>query len=374
MQAKMKLLVLTSRYTATRDIIEEDFGRQTRLFSALKKLDYEIDFFCADYRKFENKNTKLHGINVKIRPFSFFYFFDFLKNLNAALKNKKYDALIATSDPLWGIVGYFFAKKHKIKFIYDLHDNYETYDTYKIPFFSYIDNFVLKKADLLTTVSYALKDKIKSARSNNVFVVQNGVDINLFRPMNKLECRKKLRLPKDAKIIAYAGSIQRLQGINLLIDVFVSLRKEIGNLYLVIAGRFYGDEQKFINLDKEGIIYLGSFAQNDVAKLINAADVMVVPNPENEFTKYCFPYKVVEYMACNKQIVAADVGDVGLLLRKFGNCLCKENDKNDMAEKIKMQLNKNNKKVNYRQLAIKNSWDNIAVRLDKILKSKILLR
>ena len=33
----MKILVLTSRYTATRDIIGEDFGRQTRLFEALKK-------------------------------------------------------------------------------------------------------------------------------------------------------------------------------------------------------------------------------------------------------------------------------------------------------------------------------------------------
>src|SRR3990167_5566528 len=60
----MKILVLTSRYTATRDIIGEDFGRQTRLFAALKKLGHDIDFFVADYRKHENKNVKLHGIEV----------------------------------------------------------------------------------------------------------------------------------------------------------------------------------------------------------------------------------------------------------------------------------------------------------------------
>ena len=48
----MRILVLTSRYTATRDIINEDFGRQTRLFEALKKLNHNIDFFCADYKKF----------------------------------------------------------------------------------------------------------------------------------------------------------------------------------------------------------------------------------------------------------------------------------------------------------------------------------
>ena len=101
----MRILVLTSRYTASRDIINEDFGRQTRLFEALKKLGLGVDFFCADYNKFENKNTKLHGINVMIRPFSFFIFFSFLNSLNKLIKNNEYDILVATSDPLWGILG-----------------------------------------------------------------------------------------------------------------------------------------------------------------------------------------------------------------------------------------------------------------------------
>jgi len=47
----MRILVLTSMYTATRDIIGEDFGRQTRLFSSLKKFGHDVDFFVADYKK-----------------------------------------------------------------------------------------------------------------------------------------------------------------------------------------------------------------------------------------------------------------------------------------------------------------------------------
>lgn len=361
----MRLLVLASRYTATRDIIGEDFGRQTRLFAAMKKLGYDIDFFVADYRKHEKKDVKLHGINAAIRPFGIIYFFGFLKNLDNALKNKEYGALIATGDPLWGVIGHIFAKRHKAMFIYDLHDNYETYSTYNLPFFKYADRLALKGADIVTTVSYALKEKISGVRKKNVFVIQNGVDIKLFRPLDRLRCRKALKLPKNAKIIAYAGSIQRLQGIDLLLDAFDSLRREIKDITLVIAGRFYGNEQKFINLNREGVVYLGSLAQNRVVQLINAADAVVVPNPENEFTKYCFPYKVVEYMACNRPIVATDVGDVGILLKKFKGSLCRENDKSDMIEKIKMQLNK--KKVCYRRDVLKNSWDNIALRFDGIL-------
>ena len=364
----MKILVLTSRYTATRDIIVEDFGRQTRLFSAFKKLNHDIDFFVADYRKHENKNLKLNGINVMIRGFGIFYFFSFVMKLNNALKNKKYDYVIASSDPLWGIIGYSIARKNKVKFVYDLHDNYETYATYKIPFFNCIDSFVLRKSDIVTAVSHALRDKARKLRQNKVFVVQNGVDMGVFKPMNKTECRKKLKLPLDAKIIAYAGSIQLLQGIDILIDAFRDLSKGIGNLKLVIAGRFVKGEESRINLSHPGIIYLKSLPQKDVAGLINAADVAVVPNPENDFTKYCFPYKVVEYMACNARIVAADVGDVGLLLKNFKSSLCRENDKNDMAKKIKMQLSA--KSPNYRKIAARNSWDNLAKSLDRILRSQ----
>ena len=364
---KMKILVLTSRYTATRDIISEDFGRQTRLFEALRKLGHKIDFFVVDYIKHENKNLKLHGINVAIRAFGIFYFFRFLKNLNRVLKNKNYDVLIATSDPLWGVIGYIFTKIHKIRFIYDLHDNYEVYFAYKLPFFRLIDSYIIKKADIITTVSYSLKEKIRPIRKKKVFVVQNGADLKLFKPMDKLRCRNSLNLPKNAKLIVYTGSIQRLQGIDLLVEVFNELKKEVKNLKLAIAGRFFKGEEKKIDLKQKGIIYLKSLLQKEIVKLINAADVVVVPNPENAFTKYCFPYKVIEYMACNKPIVATKIGDVKKVLEKYPDALCLPDNKEDMKDKIKKQLNLDKK--DYRKLIEKNSWDNIALKLDGIIKN-----
>ncbi len=363
----MKILVITSRYTATRDIIKEDFGRQTRLFEALRKFKHEIHFFCADYKRFENKNTSLHGIKVFIRPFGAFYFFNFVSELKKTIKREKYDLIIATSDPLWGSIGYFISKKYKIRFLYDLHDNYETYATYKIPFFKYLDNFIIKNSDLVTTVSYSLKNKIKSIREKNVFVIQNGVDTSLFKPLNKNKCKGYLKLPKNAKIIAYTGSLQRTQGVDLLIEAFNSLKKEIPNLHLLIAGRFLKGEERYINLKHKGIIYKGgSLPQKDIIKVINSADVAVIPNTLNNFAKYCFPYKVVEYMACNAPIVATDVGDVGRILSTYKNSLCRPNDIEDMKNKIKKQLKM--KKANYRKTAEKNSWRNIAKKLDSLIR------
>ncbi len=368
----MKILVLTSRYTATRDIIDEDFGRQTRLFEALRKFGHDIDFFVADYRKFESKNTKLHGINVFVRPFGFFHFFSFISEFKKKAESGKYDLVIATSDPLWGTIGYF-APKNKARFLYDLHDNYEMYSSYNIPFFRHLDNFIIRKSSLITAVSHSLKEKIKSIRKEGVFVVQNGVDTELFKPMDRGKCRQRLKLPKNAKIIAYTGSIQRLQGIDVLADAFDLIKKEIPGLLLVIAGRYYPGEEGKINLRRKGIIYMGSLSQKDVVTLINAADVAVSPNPKNEFTKYCFPYKIVEYMACNANIASSNAGDVKQLLSGHKDCLFDASDINSMKKAILLQLDKKGKS-DFRKKAVKYSWANIAKELDKIIRNKIRTR
>ncbi|MBI3026864.1 glycosyltransferase family 4 protein [Candidatus Woesearchaeota archaeon] len=362
----MKILVLTSRYTATRDIIGEDFGRQTRLFEALRKFKHDIDFFCADYRKLENKDVKLHGINVFIRAFGFTHFFSFIRDLNEALKKKKYDLLMATSDPLWGIFGYYYAKKYNVKFAYDLHDNYETYLIYSIPFFWLMDRLVINKADIIITVSNSLKKKVGRIRNRKVFVIENGADLALFKPRDRIESRKKLRLPLNAKIIAYSGTLQRMQGIPLLVEAFESLKNDINGLLLVLAGRIRKVKGEILELDKKGIVWLKNLNQKEVVDLINAADVAVMPNPANEFTKYCFPYKIIEYMACNAKIVATEVGDVADITPK--ECLCKPDSTDALAQKIRFMLNSKSK-PSFRKIAERYSWDNMAKKLDKVIRN-----
>ena len=357
----MKILVLTSRYTASRDIIEEDFGRQIRIFSGLRKLGHEVNLFCVDQKKKENRNLKLHGMDVFIRPFSFFRLPTLLRGLFKTLKNKRYDLFIVSKEPLWALFAYIYSKVFKIDLIYDWHDNYETYESYKIPFFKYVDRFIVRKCKKVTCVSYALKDKLMKIKGKDVFVVENGVDLKLFRPLNKNICRKKLNLLRKAKIIGYVGSITKEKEISLLIDSFKELREEM-NIYLLIAGHI---GYKNFDLEQKNLIYLGSLNQKDVVVAINACDVVVIPSRVNEFSKYCFPYKCVEYMACNVPIVATAIGDVKERLCDYKDSLCKV-EKGDMIKKIKKQLKK--REVDYRKDLKGYSWDKIANKMDKVIK------
>ena len=362
----MKILVFTSRYTAGRDIINEDFGRQVRLFEQLSRLGHRIDFFCADYKKLENKNLDLHNLRIFIRPFKPLKLFSFLLELRKTIKNNKYDLIVGTSDPLWGVIGYFAAKKYGIKFVYDVQDNYAVYKSYKIPLFGLFERHVTRNSDLVMCASNILENNVKKIRKKETIVIPNGVDTKIFRPLGRADSRKKLKLPPDAKIISYIGSIQRIQGVGILIKGFEEVRKEIKNINLLIVGRIGTVVKENFDLGREGMIYLGSLPQKKVAYAINASDVLVIPYPKNKFTEVMFaPYKLVEFMACNKPVVVTDAGEMHRHI-KDKRMVAKAGDIEDLKEKMRYALNL--KEVNSRKAAMKFDWKNIARKLDKAIK------
>tara|TARA_Y100000310_G_scaffold272960_1_gene288208 strand:- start:287 stop:1357 length:1071 start_codon:yes stop_codon:yes gene_type:complete len=355
----MKILVVMKRFGANKDMVMQDFGRQIRLFENLKQ--HKIDFLCPDYTKKENKDVKLHNMDFYMRAINIMNPFNFLKDFNQTLKKGKYDVIVATTTPIIGFISYFFSKKYKIKLLYDLQDNYEIYDAYKIPFFKYIDKYVTKKADAVICVSNILKDKVKKFRKKPIYIIENGVEINLFKSMPKLRARKILKLPIKSKIIVYIGHISNIKGFDILYDAFKIVKEKCQNTYLLLSGKI----DKDIDLKKPNIIFKTFPKRKDVVAAINAADVAVLPNTENVFTKYCFPYKVLEYMACKVPIVATNIGDISKLLKNYEDSLCTPNSRS-LADKIIKNFNKN--KVNY-NIIKKYNWKNLSRKLDSILRN-----
>ena len=145
------------------------------------------------------------------------------------------------------------------------------------------------------------------------------------------------------------------------------LKKDVPKLKLILVGRVKKIKGEKIDINYKDIIRKQFPTQEGVAIALNAADVAVIPNRVNAFTKYCFPYKGVEYMACNTPIVATAVGDVANILKDYKNSLCRPDDVYDLAEKIKLQLSSD--KIDYGESIKDKTWDKIAFKLDKILKA-----
>lgn len=354
----MKILVIMKRFGANKDMVMQDFGRQIRLFEQLAK-KHIIHFLCPDYKKKESKIISRNRIKYIVMPASFLSLISFYNSLESLAKKEKYDAIIATTDPLIGILGYYFSKKHKIPFAYDLQDNFESYGAYKLPFVRYFDRRAVKNADIVFAVSESLKNLVSKFRKKPTYVIQNGIDLSLFKKIDKKNVRKKLSLPLNGRIIVYVGEISKAKGAAVMLDAFEIVRKKVPDAYLLLSG----EVQKGISIKRTNIIFEKFPQRENIVSALNASDVALIPNLESPFSKYCFPYKALEYMAMGLPIVATDMGDVSLLLKKYKGSLCKPNNAYDMAEKIISKLEKPGN-VDYSSDVKSLKWKVLADKLD----------
>lgn len=358
----MRVLVLTKRYTSAKDISRENVGRPYCLFAALQTIGNSVSFLLADYISKETLDVKKGQIQMKIRPLSLFRIFAFRRLIERMLLEGGFDLLIAEGDPIFALLAKGACARVGIPMIYDLMDNYETYDIYRLPFFRIADRRLIKGANAVVCVTESLKQKVSSRRMEDIYVVGNGVDLEMFHPMDRRACREKLGLPGDAKIIGYFGHIVDYKGIDLLLEAHKLLLKRAPSVLLLLAGK----KDRAVRLPSRNCSYGGLIQQIEVPEYINAADLIVVPGPENAFTRYSFPLKILEAMACNVPVIATDIGPARELLGDGSRWLSRPGDPQDLAVKLEEVFNVDT--PNLREAAARYSWESMAERLEKILK------
>lgn len=106
------------------------------------------------------------------------------------------------------------------------------------------------------------------------------------------------------KTIMYTGTLHKKFGVLNLVTAFQKIEDE--NYELVICGT--GDSQKEIeemSQEDHRIKFLGQLPRNKVLELQNRATVLVNPRQNNEeFTKYSFPSKTMEYLSSGIPVIA----------------------------------------------------------------------
>jgi glycosyltransferase involved in cell wall biosynthesis len=142
-------------------------------------------------------------------------------------------------------------------------------------------------------------------------VIPPGVNTELFRPMDLIECRKKLGLPQFEQIVLFPAESKR--DFNKGFDLFQQSLAYLKRPVRLITG--------------------GSIPHDQMPLYMNAADVIV---QTSRFE--ASPMVVKEAMACNRPMVSTDVGDVREIFDDTpGYFLCAPDPK-DIAEKIEQAL------------------------------------
>ena len=131
-------------------------------------------------------------------------------------------------------------------------------------------------------------------------VIYEGVDNNFTKISDSVylkSIRERYSLPD--KFLLYVGSIRRHKNINTLLGVFDDFRRKNAGIKLVIVGKRGQD----ININREGVIYLGELAgDKELAAIYNLASCLF-----NLSLYEGFGLTILEAQRCGLPIVCSDI-------------------------------------------------------------------
>jgi glycosyltransferase involved in cell wall biosynthesis len=151
-------------------------------------------------------------------------------------------------------------------------------------------------------------------------VIQNGFDLDLFRPRAELRrrIRNELRVAESALLVGHLGRFHPHKDHRTFLRAAATIAGRDDRVRFVLAGREVTWENqrlagwiRFHGLDAR-VHLLGQ--RNDSAAVLNALDVMVCSS-----TTEAFPLAVGEAMACGVPCVVTDVGDSAAIVGEIGS-------------------------------------------------------
>ncbi len=188
---------------------------------------------------------------------------------------------------------------------------------------------VVEQVDRIIAATPAEREQLQrlyGADPGKVATIPPGVNLDLFRPIELAEARRKVGVPLEDRMLLFVGRIEPLKGIDTLLRAIAILRAGCPDdapcLYLVIIGGDPQDEahenaemqrlqRMRIELGIEDVVtFLGARSHRTLPFYYSAAEAVVMPSHHESFGMVA-----LEAMACGTPVIASEVGGLAHLVR-----------------------------------------------------------
>lgn len=233
----------------------------------------------------------------------------------------------------------------------------------------------LKRFKKIIVITQKLKDFFveKGINADKILVASDGVDLEKFNIKDSQEeCRRKLNLSLDKKIVLYTGHVYEWKGAQTLAKASHFLPEDV-EIYFV--GGTDRDIKEFkARNSKLKIKVVGHKPYSEIPFWLKAADVLVLPNSaKKEISRYwTSPLKMFEYMASKRPIIASDLPSIREILNKNNAFLVEPDSPEKLAKSIKNTLKNPNLSAKISNQAFNDvlsySWQKRAKNILEFLK------
>ncbi len=152
-----------------------------------------------------------------------------------------------------------------------------------------------------------LKDLAKKSpltTDHTVVSIPNPIDTEYYYPKDKIDVRKKMRLPIHKKIVLFAAvtTSDKRKGTDYLIEASRIIKQHTDNVLFLIAGNNGKEIENRLALPAQS---MGFVAPENMPDVYNAADVFVTPSLQENL-----PNTIMEAMACGTPCVGFRIGGI----------------------------------------------------------------
>jgi glycosyltransferase involved in cell wall biosynthesis len=230
-----------------------------------------------------------------------------------SIKANKIDVIVLYSVPTNGYQIINLAHKYGIPVVFRSIDILHKLVPSKVygPVTFSLETWVYKHSDKILTLSPMLSDYVirMGANKNNVELLLFGVDLNKFNPsIQSSIVKKSLGLSETDLVVLYIGTLFDFSGLDLYLEQFPQVIKNIPNTKLLIVGggALYGKLKKSISELEltENVILTGFKPFSTMPQFINMASICINPFKVTGATREIIPGKVIQYLACGKPVLS----------------------------------------------------------------------
>lgn len=228
----------------------------------------------------------------------------------------------------------------------------------------------LKSANAIIVQTNELKEIVQKKISiNNIFVVENGVDlINI--PIIKKE-------DESIKLV-FVGNLNKSHDLRNVFDAITKTTEKF-QFYIIGDGDIKDDYIKQYCKDKR-FLFIGNIAHKEALKYIFDSNICIASYSQHysTFKKYGFyfcPLKLLEYSAAGKPTLMYGLSNSFTKIFEEANVCIVVNSKEEFIKKLRLLIR--NKKLmekmgrNAKEIANKFTWEKAAKKTEVILKYAI---
>jgi len=328
----LNICIITSSFPShPDDIVQAPF--LVDFIEGLKKRGHRVFIFTQDRqgeKKEFIKDVKIKWFPwmkskkplVQLHPFNPFDFFRILslflngkKEVFPFFTENKIEACLA----LWVLPSGYFAHQafRQTQIPYSLWSlGSDIYRYGRHPFLYPVMKRIIQEAKGVFADGIDLSKRIEERFGRKCFFLATT------RVLEKIELNELNKLyepnePNKPYHFLFVGRIEKVKGIDLLLQSMAYLKEETRNVHLTVVGRGGMEKwaRKFIQEKTLGgdVSWMGSVSDRILFSLYASSDCVVIPSRSESI-----PLVFSEALRFNKDLIVTDVGDMGMLGHQYG--------------------------------------------------------